>query len=149
MRDHMTGCARSEGYYKIDKKDKVKYLQSSRVQSEEPPVDTQVGGAYSLTHLIDFKGLNVAGCSLLTCCLLVLNPPAGYEHPCTGPCLYQSWVRAAVRAAASALLFRMRQRPAQVQPAEGIPFIQLFISATPRFVLKVVFFHWVFSLAVP
>ncbi|XP_047228665.1 histone-lysine N-methyltransferase SETD1B-A isoform X3 [Girardinichthys multiradiatus] len=41
MRDHMTGCARSEGYYKIDKKDKVKYLQSSRVQSEEPPVDTQ------------------------------------------------------------------------------------------------------------
>ncbi|KAM4719946.1 histone-lysine N-methyltransferase SETD1B-A isoform 3-T6 [Anableps anableps] len=41
MRDHTTGCARSEGYYKIDKKDKVKYLQSSRVQSEEPPVDTQ------------------------------------------------------------------------------------------------------------
>uniref|UniRef100_A0A3Q3A2B4 SET domain containing 1B, histone lysine methyltransferase a n=1 Tax=Kryptolebias marmoratus TaxID=37003 RepID=A0A3Q3A2B4_KRYMA len=41
MRDHMTGCARSEGYYKIDKKDKVKYLQSSRLQSEEPPVDTQ------------------------------------------------------------------------------------------------------------
>ncbi|XP_014853355.1 PREDICTED: histone-lysine N-methyltransferase SETD1B isoform X1 [Poecilia mexicana] len=41
MRDHATGCARSEGYYKIDKKDKVKYLQSSRVQSEEPPVDTQ------------------------------------------------------------------------------------------------------------
>lgn len=46
MRDHATGCARSEGYYKIDKKDKVKYLQSSRVQSEEPPVDTQVGGSY-------------------------------------------------------------------------------------------------------
>nr|XP_020441413.1 histone-lysine N-methyltransferase SETD1B isoform X2 [Monopterus albus]XP_020441414.1 histone-lysine N-methyltransferase SETD1B isoform X2 [Monopterus albus]XP_020441415.1 histone-lysine N-methyltransferase SETD1B isoform X2 [Monopterus albus]XP_020441416.1 histone-lysine N-methyltransferase SETD1B isoform X2 [Monopterus albus] len=41
MRDHMTGCARSEGYYKIDKKDKIKYLQSTRVQSEEPPVDTQ------------------------------------------------------------------------------------------------------------
>lgn len=44
MRDHATGCARSEGYYKIDKKDKIKYLQSSRLQSEEPPVDTQVGG---------------------------------------------------------------------------------------------------------
>lgn len=43
MRDHMTGCARSEGYYKIDKKDKIKYLQSTRLQSEEPPVDTQVG----------------------------------------------------------------------------------------------------------
>ncbi|KAM4527838.1 histone-lysine N-methyltransferase SETD1B-A isoform 3-T4 [Odontesthes bonariensis] len=41
MRDHMTGCARSEGYYKIDKKDKIKYLQSTRLQSEEPPFDTQ------------------------------------------------------------------------------------------------------------
>ncbi|XP_053704245.1 histone-lysine N-methyltransferase SETD1B-A isoform X5 [Synchiropus splendidus] len=41
MRDHMTGCARSEGYYKIDKKDKIKYLQSTRLLSEEPPVDTQ------------------------------------------------------------------------------------------------------------
>lgn len=43
MRDHMTGCARSEGYYKIDKKDKIKYLQSTRLQSEEPPIDTQAG----------------------------------------------------------------------------------------------------------
>lgn len=42
MRDHMTGCARSEGYYKIDKKDKIKYLQSTRLLSEETPVDTQV-----------------------------------------------------------------------------------------------------------
>lgn len=41
MRDHATGCARSEGYYKIDKKDKIKYLQSTRLQYEEPPVDTQ------------------------------------------------------------------------------------------------------------
>ncbi|XP_037608232.1 histone-lysine N-methyltransferase SETD1B-A isoform X4 [Sebastes umbrosus] len=41
MRDHMTGCARSEGYYKIDKKDKIKYLQSTKLQYEEPPVDTQ------------------------------------------------------------------------------------------------------------
>ncbi|XP_058473303.1 histone-lysine N-methyltransferase SETD1B-A isoform X2 [Solea solea] len=41
MRDHMTGCARSEGYYKIDKKDKIKYLESTRLESEEPPVDTQ------------------------------------------------------------------------------------------------------------
>lgn len=43
IRDHVTGCARSEGYYKIDKKDKMKYLNSSRLQSEEPDVDTQVG----------------------------------------------------------------------------------------------------------
>lgn len=42
MRDHMTGCARSEGYYKIDKKDKIKYLQSTKLQYEEPPFDTQV-----------------------------------------------------------------------------------------------------------
>lgn len=49
MRDHMTGCARSEGYYKIDKKDKIKYLQSTRLQSEEPPVDTQVGSRLNMT----------------------------------------------------------------------------------------------------
>ncbi|TRY85459.1 hypothetical protein DNTS_008575 [Danionella cerebrum] len=41
IRDHITGCSRSEGYYKIDKKDKMKYLESSRLQSEEPDVDTQ------------------------------------------------------------------------------------------------------------
>ncbi|KAJ8286506.1 hypothetical protein GJAV_G00039960 [Gymnothorax javanicus] len=38
---HMTGCARSEGYYKIDKKDKLKYLNSHRVLSEENHGDTQ------------------------------------------------------------------------------------------------------------
>ncbi|MBN3316708.1 SE1BA methyltransferase, partial [Atractosteus spatula] len=41
MREHVTGCARSEGYYKIDKKDKVKYLNSSHPVTDEPPVDTQ------------------------------------------------------------------------------------------------------------
>ncbi|CAL9683423.1 unnamed protein product [Knipowitschia caucasica] len=41
MRDHMTGCARSEGYYKIDKKDKIKYLQSTRLLYDEVPFDTQ------------------------------------------------------------------------------------------------------------
>ncbi|MEQ2193409.1 Histone-lysine N-methyltransferase SETD1B-A [Xenoophorus captivus] len=43
----MTGCARSEGYYKIDKKDKVKYLQSSRVQSMPLPELAQSGGQSS------------------------------------------------------------------------------------------------------
>ncbi|XP_063066868.1 histone-lysine N-methyltransferase SETD1B-A isoform X2 [Engraulis encrasicolus] len=33
--DHVTGCARSEGYYKIDKKDKLKYLNSARLPSDE------------------------------------------------------------------------------------------------------------------
>uniref|UniRef100_A0AAY4AT08 [Histone H3]-lysine(4) N-trimethyltransferase n=1 Tax=Denticeps clupeoides TaxID=299321 RepID=A0AAY4AT08_9TELE len=41
MRDHITGCARSEGYYKIDKKDKIKYLNSTRHLAEEPLGDTQ------------------------------------------------------------------------------------------------------------
>uniref|UniRef100_A0A8C0EHJ3 SET domain containing 1B, histone lysine methyltransferase n=1 Tax=Bubo bubo TaxID=30461 RepID=A0A8C0EHJ3_BUBBB len=41
MREHVTGCARSEGYYKIDKKDKLKYLNNSRAFAEEPPADTQ------------------------------------------------------------------------------------------------------------
>ncbi|KAJ1093166.1 hypothetical protein NDU88_006273 [Pleurodeles waltl] len=34
------GCARSEGYYKIDNRDKAKYL-NSRAIADEPPVDTQ------------------------------------------------------------------------------------------------------------
>uniref|UniRef100_A0A8D0H1M8 SET domain containing 1B, histone lysine methyltransferase n=1 Tax=Sphenodon punctatus TaxID=8508 RepID=A0A8D0H1M8_SPHPU len=41
MREHVTGCARSEGYYKIDKKDKLKYLNNNRAFAEEPPTDTQ------------------------------------------------------------------------------------------------------------
>ena len=40
--EHGSGCARSEGYYKIERKDKIKYLQSTRLLSEEPPADTQV-----------------------------------------------------------------------------------------------------------
>ncbi|XP_053328759.1 histone-lysine N-methyltransferase SETD1B [Spea bombifrons] len=41
LREHLTGCARSEGYYKIDKKDKLKYLNDSRSLADEPPADTQ------------------------------------------------------------------------------------------------------------
>ncbi|XP_056390883.1 histone-lysine N-methyltransferase SETD1B isoform X1 [Hyla sarda] len=41
LRDHLTGCARSEGYYKIDKKDKLKYLINNRSMTEEPLNDTQ------------------------------------------------------------------------------------------------------------
>lgn len=52
IRDHVTGCARSEGYYKIDKKDKMKYLNSSRLQSEEPDVDTQVGRSDKYWNLL-------------------------------------------------------------------------------------------------
>lgn len=101
MRDHMTGCARSEGYYKIDKKDKIKYLQSTRLQSEEPPVDTQVCGRRCDT-LESIRNMS-ACCTCNSLSLLC----AGDEYSCSGPRLYQSWLGAAVRAAALAVLFRM------------------------------------------
>ncbi|XP_068101087.1 histone-lysine N-methyltransferase SETD1B [Hyperolius riggenbachi] len=41
LREHVTGCARSEGYYKIDKKDKAKYLINTRSLTEEFPNDPQ------------------------------------------------------------------------------------------------------------
>uniref|UniRef100_A0A8C8TI53 [histone H3]-lysine(4) N-methyltransferase n=1 Tax=Peromyscus maniculatus bairdii TaxID=230844 RepID=A0A8C8TI53_PERMB len=41
IREHVTGCARSEGFYTIDKKDKLRYLNSSRASTDEPPMDTQ------------------------------------------------------------------------------------------------------------
>ncbi|XP_030075218.1 histone-lysine N-methyltransferase SETD1B isoform X2 [Microcaecilia unicolor] len=41
LREHITGCARSEGYYKIDKKDKLEYLVNTRAFTDEPPIDTQ------------------------------------------------------------------------------------------------------------
>ncbi|OWK15075.1 hypothetical protein Celaphus_00000349 [Cervus elaphus hippelaphus] len=41
IREHVTGCARSEGFYTIDKKDKLRYLNSSRASTDEPPTDTQ------------------------------------------------------------------------------------------------------------
>lgn len=59
MRDHMTGCARSEGYYKIDKKDKIKYLESTKLQYEEPPVDTQVSCGEQIV-VIDLLLLNTS-----------------------------------------------------------------------------------------
>lgn len=40
--EHATGCARSEGFYTIDKKDKIRYLNSTRASTDEPPTDTQV-----------------------------------------------------------------------------------------------------------
>lgn len=40
--EHATGCARSEGFYTIDKKDKIRYLNSTRASTDEPPADTQV-----------------------------------------------------------------------------------------------------------
>lgn len=112
MRDHMTGCARSEGYYKIDKKDKIKYLQSTKLQSEEPPVDTQVGytgrtGTYINVDVVVGERMERHLVS------------AGHEYSGTGPRLHQSWLGASVRAAAFAVLVRLRQRPAEVQPAEG------------------------------
>ncbi|XP_066227118.1 histone-lysine N-methyltransferase SETD1B [Saccopteryx leptura] len=39
--EHVTGCARSEGFYTIDKKDKIRYLNNTRASTDEPPTDTQ------------------------------------------------------------------------------------------------------------
>uniref|UniRef100_A0A4W3HCT6 COMPASS complex Set1 subunit N-SET domain-containing protein n=1 Tax=Callorhinchus milii TaxID=7868 RepID=A0A4W3HCT6_CALMI len=52
LREHVTGCARSEGYYKISKKDKAKYLNISGTPVDEPPTDTQVrgGGGLPIPH---------------------------------------------------------------------------------------------------
>lgn len=102
MRDHMTGCARSEGYYKIDKKDKIKYLQSTKLQSEEPPVDTQVGyrGQTVMLDLLTLMYVN-----LLKVELHLVS--AGYEYSCTGPRLHQSWLGASVGAATLAVLVRV------------------------------------------
>lgn len=98
MRDHMTGCARSEGYYKIDKKDKIKYLQSTRLQSEEPPVDTQVGHS---RQIVTLDGLILTYVISLIYFHLVST---GHEYSCTGPRLHQSWLGASVRAATFAVL---------------------------------------------
>lgn len=50
IREHVTGCARSEGFYTIDKKDKLRYLNSSRASTDEPPTDTQVLPSGAWTH---------------------------------------------------------------------------------------------------
>ena len=54
IREHVPGCARSEGFYTIDKKDKLRYLNSSRASTDEPPTDTQVppSGAWSHWSLL-------------------------------------------------------------------------------------------------
>lgn len=47
----MTGCARSEGYYKIDMRDKVKYLPHHRLKNStstaEPKKSVSVNGVWS------------------------------------------------------------------------------------------------------
>lgn len=58
IREHVTGCARSEGFYTIDKKDKLRYLNSSRASTDEPPTDTQVlpSGAWPHWSLLGCGG---------------------------------------------------------------------------------------------
>ena len=60
MRDHMTGCARSEGYYKIDKKDKIKYLNSNKHLLEEGPIDMQVGFSREWADGLEFTSARVS-----------------------------------------------------------------------------------------
>ena len=39
---HRTGSARTEGFYKITRKDKMKYLQNTKLTTELPSTSTQV-----------------------------------------------------------------------------------------------------------
>ncbi|KAJ7994125.1 hypothetical protein DPEC_G00262670 [Dallia pectoralis] len=41
MRDHVTGSARSEGFYKISREDKIKYLNSACLLSDHPSAESQ------------------------------------------------------------------------------------------------------------
>ena len=40
--NHRTGSARSEGFYKISRKDKLKYLNNAKLAAELPSTSTQV-----------------------------------------------------------------------------------------------------------
>ncbi len=49
--DHVTGCARSEGYYKIDMREKVKYLPHHRLKnSTQQATDVKVGLPFKATR---------------------------------------------------------------------------------------------------
>nr|XP_029492914.1 histone-lysine N-methyltransferase SETD1B-A-like [Oncorhynchus nerka] len=50
MWDHVTGSARSEGFYKISKNDKIKYLNSTCLNTDQPSADTQGVGLSSQPH---------------------------------------------------------------------------------------------------
>lgn len=40
--NHRTGSARSEGFYRISRKDKIKYLNNTKLTTELPSTSTQV-----------------------------------------------------------------------------------------------------------
>lgn len=46
--DHVTGCARSEGYYKIDMRDKVKYLPHHTDRPKDAPQQKQKVSLYGI-----------------------------------------------------------------------------------------------------
>ncbi len=48
---HRTGSARSEGFYKISRKDKLKYLSNTKLTTELPSTSTQVLKKGSRDHL--------------------------------------------------------------------------------------------------
>ncbi|CDQ65630.1 unnamed protein product [Oncorhynchus mykiss] len=50
MWDHVTGSARSEGFYKISKNDKIKYLNSTCLNTDQPSADTQGVGLSGQPH---------------------------------------------------------------------------------------------------
>ena len=59
--DHVTGCARSEGYYKIDMRDKVKYLPHHRLKNSTSAAESK-------------KSVSLNGCGLNWMCIVVSRP---------------------------------------------------------------------------
>lgn len=59
----MSGCARSEGYYKIDMRDKVKYLPHHKLKNTTTSTEQKKS--------VSIKGCGF-GCGLVNCLLLLL-----------------------------------------------------------------------------
>ena len=61
--DHVTGCARSEGYYKIDMRDKVKYLPHHRDRPKDGPQPKQAVSTESTVYITHYTVCNVHWCT--------------------------------------------------------------------------------------
>lgn len=66
----MTGCARSEGYYKIDKKEKAKFAENLHKQVEEKdvPVVEEPVNVTLITDILDSDGGVVSKMSVSIFC---------------------------------------------------------------------------------
>lgn len=51
---HWTGCARCEGFYKISRKEKLKYLRHTKKETLLPPTNSQVTYEKKNLHTFNF-----------------------------------------------------------------------------------------------